>query len=161
MMLTSGRRNGLGCWKPLSDVRVGPFLRCRLGGCLSSTLAAPTGYRRGAHVLDKRLPVLPLFTSDFLTLTRMLTPEERGVFIEVACLAWEHGTLDWHRLARTVERFEESWPGLRRLFMETKSGLEIPFVENARAFAEKRRARAKRGNEAAKQKRIMRSRDEF
>lgn len=102
---------------------------------------------------------MPLFPSDFLTLTRMLTPEERGVFIEVACLAWEHGLLDWHRLARTVERFEESWPMIRRLFVETPGGLRIPFVETAREFAVRRRARAKRGNEAAKANRLKRSQD--
>jgi uncharacterized protein YdaU (DUF1376 family) len=108
---------------------------------------------------EKPLVVLPLYARDWLTGTRLMTPSERGIYMDLLCYQWELGALpaDPEDLALLIgcrlEEFKRAWLKVAPKFQTVDGQLSNVRLESERRKAEAQRARRRAGAEETNRKR--------
>lgn len=112
--------------------------------------------------MNKPLPYLQFFTSDFLTGCGYMSMEERGMYITLLCYCWETQTIPKKRVPFIVQKtWEELSDELKSKFIEIDGGIvnkriHDAFVERDQ-YIERQRINGAKGGRPKTQKKVSTS----
>jgi uncharacterized protein YdaU (DUF1376 family) len=114
-----------------------------------------------------KAPAFQFYPKDYLTdpNVRMMTFEQRGIYVELLCLCWLQGDLpgDVGELAKMTGlqrwRFDKAWVGIRRCFIENTGRLRHKRLDRERAVQQAFSAERSRSGKKGAERRWEASRD--